>query len=309
MKKNNSPYTTITGCSYMFYEFERILPLLLDPDSEQLLKDEVENNQILRVNNRKARERFVVEFKRRFNSVPFHFWQAWQGWSETGKRAGLFYTILKTYKLVFDFLFNVAIRHWNSVNHQLGKSDIMMEFNEIAVPLMSTQNDFADNATLRFKHWLSVTFGEETLVGNLNFIEAALGESVDDYFVKDFGKDLKKMYQNRPIYWLFSSKKGAFQCIAYKHRMDAFTAERIRTKYLLPHIEWLLQKQSEMEAEAANLSARELKQLDKIVKQIAECREYHDRLHIIADKQISFYLDDGVVVNYAKFGDVLQKLK
>lgn len=116
----------------MFYEFERILPLLLDPDSEQLLKDEAENNLILQVNNRKARERFIVEFKRRFNSVPFHFWQTWLGWSETGKRAGLFYAILKTYKLVFDFHFNVAIRHWNSINHQLGKSDIMMEFNEIA---------------------------------------------------------------------------------------------------------------------------------------------------------------------------------
>ena len=124
----------------MFYEFERILPLLLDPDSEQLLKDEVENNQILQVNNRKARERFVVEFKRRFNSVPFHFWQTWQGWSETGKRAGLFYAILKTYKLVFDFHFNVAIRHWNSINHQLGKSDIMMEFNEIAA-----HDDFVDS--------------------------------------------------------------------------------------------------------------------------------------------------------------------
>lgn len=140
MKKNNSPYTTITGCSYMFYEFERILPLLLDPDSEQLLKDEVENNQILQVNNRKARERFVVEFKRRFNSVPFHFWQTWQGWSETGKRAGLFYAILKTYKLVFDFHFNVAIRHWNSINHRLDKSDIMMEFNEIAA-----HDDFVDS--------------------------------------------------------------------------------------------------------------------------------------------------------------------
>ena len=177
------------------------------------------------------------------------------------------------------------------------------------VPLMSAQSDFADNATVRFKHWLSVTFGEETLVENLNFIESALGKSIDDYFVKDFWKDHKKMYQNRPIYWLFSSKKGAFQCIVYMHRMDAYTAERIRTKYLLPHIEWLLQKQSEMEAEAANLSARERKQLDNIVKQIAECREYHDRLHVIADQQIAFDLDDGVLVNYAKFGDVLAKIK
>lgn len=70
-----------------------------------------------------------------------------------------------------------------------------------------------------------------------------------------------------------------------------------------------MQKQSEMEANAANLNARERKELDNIGKQIEECREYHDRLHVIADEQIAFDLDDGVVVNYAKFGDVLAKLK
>ena len=177
------------------------------------------------------------------------------------------------------------------------------------IPLMSAQSDFADNATVRFKQWLVAAFGEETLVENLNFIEKCLGKSIDDYFVKDFWKDHKKMYQNRPIYWLFSSKKGAFQCFAYMHRMDAYTAERIRTKYLLPHIEWLMQKQSEMEANADNLNARERKELDNIGKQIEECREYHDRLHVIADEQIAFDLDDGVVVNYAKFGDTLAKIK
>ena len=177
------------------------------------------------------------------------------------------------------------------------------------VPLMSAQSDFADNATVRFKQWLAVAFGSEMLVDNLNFIEKCLGKSIDDYFVKDFWRDHKRMYQNRPIYWLFASKKGAFQCLAYMHRMDAYTAERIRTKYLLPHIEWLMQKQSEMEANAANLNARERKELDSIVKQIQECREYHDRLHVIADQQIAFDLDDGVVVNYAKFGDVLAKIK
>ena len=177
------------------------------------------------------------------------------------------------------------------------------------IPLMSAQSDFADNATIRFKQWLVAAFGEDSLVENLNFIEKCLGKSIDDYFVKDFWKDHKKMYQNRPIYWLFSSKKGAFQCLACMHRMDAYTAERIRTKYLLPHIEWLVQKQSEMEAIAANLNARERKELDSIGKQIDECREYHDRLHVIADEQIAFDLDDGVVVNYAKFGDTLAKIK
>ena len=177
------------------------------------------------------------------------------------------------------------------------------------LPLMPSDTDFADNATVMFKRWLVVAFGEDTLVDNLNCVEAALDKSLDDYFVKDFWKDHKKMYQNRPIYWLFSSKKGAFQCLAYMHRMNAYTAERIRTKYLLPHIEWLVQQQTEMETNAANLNARERKQLDSITRQIAECREYHDRLHTVADEQIAFDLDDGVVVNYAKFGDVLAKLK
>lgn len=177
------------------------------------------------------------------------------------------------------------------------------------IPLMSANTEFTDNITLRFKSWLSITFGEESLVDNLNFIEQSLGKRLDEYFVKDYWKDHKKKYQNRPIYWLFSSKKGAFQCIVYMHRMNAYTAEKVRTKYLLPHIEWLLTKQSEMQANAANLSTRERKEMDNIGKQIEECREYHDRLHVIADKQIDFDLDDGVIVNHAKFGDVLQKLK
>ena len=133
MNKYNSPYTAaITGCSFLYYEFKRILPILMSADAEQLLKDEVENNQILQINSRKARRTFVLEFNRRFAAVPLHFWQAWQGWSEEGQRAGLFYAILKTYKLVFDLHFNVAIKRWNSVDHQLAKFDIMMEFNEIA---------------------------------------------------------------------------------------------------------------------------------------------------------------------------------
>ena len=177
------------------------------------------------------------------------------------------------------------------------------------IPLMASNTDFADNATVRFKKWLTVVLGEDRLVENLNTVEAALGKTIDDFFVKDFWKYHKKMYQNRPIYWLFSSKKGAFQCIAYMHRMTPYTAEQIRTKYLLPHIEWLVQKQNEMEENAANLSTAERRELDRLTTQITECREYHDRLHEVADKQIAFDLDDGVVVNYAKFGDVLHKLK
>lgn len=177
------------------------------------------------------------------------------------------------------------------------------------VPLMGDDSPFSDNAVARIVEFVKTVFGADTQVENLNYMEAALGKSLTAYMQKDFWKYHKKMYQNRPIYWLFSSKKGAFQCLVYMHRMTPYTAERIRTKYLLPYIEWLMQKQSEMEENAANLTTAERRELDRLNTQIAECREYHDRLHEVADQQIAFDLDDGVVVNYAKFGDVLQKIK
>ena len=117
------------------------------------------------------------------------------------------------------------------------------------------------------------------------------------------------MYQNRPIYWLWSSKKGAFRCISYMHRMDAYTAERVRSKYLLPYIEYLQNRIAELEARAAQLTSVESRKLDALRKAHTECVEYHERLQVIAEQAIAFDLDDGVVVNYAKFGDVLAKIK
>lgn len=177
------------------------------------------------------------------------------------------------------------------------------------IPILSTESSFADNACHRLRDFLRIVFGEETLIENINFIEAALGKSIEAYFLKDFWKDHKKMYQNRPIYWLFSSKKGAFQCLAYMHRMDAYTAERVRSKYLLPHMESLGVRITDFVANEAMLSTAQRRTLDRLIKELEECREYHDRLHLVADKQIAFDLDDGVVVNYAKFGDVLAKIK
>ena len=177
------------------------------------------------------------------------------------------------------------------------------------IPLMPRESAFNDNAGGRFKEFLKVTLGEDTLTENLNFIEAALGKDIETYFVKDFWKDHFVRYQRRPIYWLFTSKKGAFQCLVYMHRMNPYTAEQIRNKYLLPHIEYLGNRIVEMEQRAASLTTKERKTLDKLQKDLEECREYHDRLHLVADKQIAFDLDDGVTVNYAKFGDVVAKLK
>ncbi len=177
------------------------------------------------------------------------------------------------------------------------------------MPLMSNDCGFSDNAAFRFSDFIRLVFGDEEHVENLNFVEQKLGKTVEQYFVKDFWKDHKKMYQNRPIYWLFSSKKGAFQVIAYMHRMNAYTAERIRAKYLLPYIEHLQNEINQLDLRRAELSTKETKALQNFQKQLEECREYHDRLQVVAEQAIAFDLDDGVVVNYEKFGDVVARIK
>ena len=177
------------------------------------------------------------------------------------------------------------------------------------LPLMNSDCGFSDNAPLRIADFVRIAFGEETQVENLNYMEQCLGKTLEQYFVKDFWKDHKKMYQNRPIYWLFASKKGTFQVIAYMHRMNAYTVERIRAKYLLPFIEHLEQEIKKLDMRRAELTTKESKQLQTLQKQLDECHEYHERLQVVAEQAISFDLDDGVVVNYAKFGDVLQKIK
>ena len=177
------------------------------------------------------------------------------------------------------------------------------------IPLLSRSCPFDDNAYNRVVRFIRQVFGESFLNENLNFIESSLGKTIENYFVKDFWKDHKKMYSNRPIYWLFSSKKGAFQCLTYMHRMNPYTAEHVRSKYLLPYIDFLKNKIAADMDRASSLSTVERKNLDKTQIALEECLEYEERLHDMADRQVRFDLDDGVVKNYALFGDVLAPIK
>ena len=177
------------------------------------------------------------------------------------------------------------------------------------IPLLPRDCPFDDNARNRLVKFIRQVFGESFLNENLNFLEASLGRTLEDYLVKDFWKDHKKMYSNRPIYWLFSSKKGAFQCLTYMHRMNPYTAEAVRSKYLLPYIDFLKAKIAADMERASSLSTVERRNLDKMQVALDECLEYEERLHDVADHQIRFDLDDGVLVNYTKFGDVLAKIK
>lgn len=180
------------------------------------------------------------------------------------------------------------------------------------VPMMGEDSPFHDNAANRFTEFVRVALGNECLTENMNFVRDALGKDVVDYFRSDFYNDHKKMYQNRPIYWMFSSnqkgKRAAFQCLVYMHRMNRFTPEHIRTNYLLPYIDHLAAREAELSGRSS-LSAKENKLLKQLRSDLEECRDYQLRLHEFADRQIEIDLDDGVVKNYATFAPVLAKLK
>ena len=184
------------------------------------------------------------------------------------------------------------IAHPNPTKEEIASYEYKGEIVEIdddgIIPLMTLGSGFGDNACQRFSGFIRQVYGDESHIQNLNYVEKCLGKTIEQYFIKDFWKDHKKMYQNRPIYWLFSSKKGAFQCMAYMHRMNQFTVERIRSKYLLPYIEQLQSKIKDLDSRASSLTTAETKQLTALGKQIEECREYHERLQVVAEHQIGF---------------------
>ena len=177
------------------------------------------------------------------------------------------------------------------------------------IPILDGDAPFYDNLSNYVKDFVRMLWEEEDLNENLNFMEQCLGKSIEDYLSKDFWKDHKKMYQNRPIYWLFSSKKGAFKCIVYAHRMTKHTVALIRTKYLLRYITHLEEKETAMASRYAELSTRERKELERLRKDIDECKEYQIRVEAVADRSIAFDLDAGIPANHALFGDIAVKLK
>ena len=199
--------------------------------------------------------------------------------------------------------------YWKKIGRSPSADEKLVPDDDGIIPVLAGAHAFTDNATQRVVDFVRAAFGVEKLNENLNFIEESLGTTLENYLVKEFWKDHKKMYQNRPIYWLFSSKKGAFQALVYMHRMDAYTASKVRGDYLLPHIEFLRTRIATESARGAELTARERTALKKMQQALDECLEYDGRLHVVADKMQTIDLDDGVLVNYPKFGDVLAKLK
>ena len=176
-------------------------------------------------------------------------------------------------------------------------------------------NWFTDDITERFYKFLRVTFGEEHYEENLKFIEQAIGKDIRKYFLKDFYADHVKRYKKRPIYWLFSSPKGSFNALIYMHRYRPDTVSVVLNDYLREFRAKLASRKDHLEAVSISASAtagektRALKEVEKINKMIAEMEEYErDVLYPLATEQVEIDLDDGVKVNYNKFGSALKKV-
>jgi len=179
---------------------------------------------------------------------------------------------------------------------------------------------FDDDIVGRFVSFIETVFGKGTLEENLRFIADAIGgkgtsrDVIRNYFINDFYADHIKIYQKRPIYWLFDSgKKNGFKCLVYMHRYHSDTIARIRTDYI--H-----EQQSRYRTAIADLEQRKNsagtsdrvslnRKLTTLQDQAKEIREYEERIHHLADQMISIDLDEGVKNNYEIFKDVLAKIK
>jgi type II restriction/modification system DNA methylase subunit YeeA len=182
---------------------------------------------------------------------------------------------------------------------------------------------FEDDAANRLEEFIATAWPNDHLEENLKFIAESIGqkksESARDairrYVSTGFYKHHLSLYKKRPIYWLFSSgKQRAFQCLVYLHRYNAGTLSRMRTEYVIPlqgKIESRID-QLELDIEAASSTSHQkklTKERDTLVKHREELQTFDEKLRHYADQRITLDLDDGVKVNYAKFGDLLAEVK
>lgn len=169
--------------------------------------------------------------------------------------------------------------------------------------------------------FVKAAYGEETLEQNLRYIADALdGEGkpardvIRSYFLKDFFKDHCQIYKKRPIYWMFDSgKKNGFKCLIYMHRYTPDMVARIRTEYIHPQQQRYRSQiefcESWLESASGSRRMDLQKRVKKLQDQLKEASDYEQEIAHYAEQMIAIDLDDGVKVNYAKFGDLLAKIK
>jgi type II restriction/modification system DNA methylase subunit YeeA len=182
---------------------------------------------------------------------------------------------------------------------------------------------FEDDAVSRIREFLLAVWGADNLTENMAWLAESVGtkasetsdETIRRYLADKFYKDHLQTYKKRPIYWLFSSgKQGAFQALVYLHRYHEGTLARLRAEYVVP-LTGKMQSRIDMlqkdAAAASSTAARNklAKEVEKLKKKHVELLAYDEQLRHHADMRITLHLDDGVKVNYGKFGDLLAEVK
>ena len=196
-----------------------------------------------------------------------------------------------------------------------------MPDDDAIIPITDEDYFGDDDIVAHAVEFFKAAYGEETLEENLRYVADALGgegkparEVIREYFLKDFYKDHLQVYKKRPIYWMFDSgKKNGFKCLIYMHRYTPDMLARIRTDYVHEQQERYRTQIANVEGQIGSASKGQLvalqKRLKKLQEQLKETSEFEERIHHLADQMIAIDLDDGVKVNYAKFQDVLAKIK
>lgn len=172
---------------------------------------------------------------------------------------------------------------------------------------------FKDDMVGLFNAFLKRSFGKENFEQNLAFVEESLGRDMRNYFLRDFYTDHVRRYKKRPIYWLFSSPKGSFNVLIYMHRYTPDTLNRIFNNYLAEYREKLKMHSEQLNHIIEKGEGREqtqaARELDKIKTVMLELQEYErDILYPLATERIPIDLDDGVLVNYNKFGEAIKQV-
>jgi len=170
---------------------------------------------------------------------------------------------------------------------------------------------FNDDIVNQFREIVKAVWGESNLQRNIEYIERELGKPLRTYFYRDFYNDHIRRYKKRPIYWMIASPSGAFQVLIYMHRYHADTLNNVLNDYLRPYIEKLENHIEHLNHVAIEGSAREItqakKEITNIEKTVDELRKYDKEvLYPLATNRITIDLDDGVLVNYNRFGNVVK---
>ena len=207
------------------------------------------------------------------------------------------------------------LAEWKNQNEIASQTDITFHPDMDNVIPVLDGDWFTDEIVERFQRFLHITFGDEYYEANLKFIEKALGKDIRRYFLKDFYSDHVRRYKKRPIYWLFSSPKGSFNALIYMHRYRSDTVSVVLNDYLREFRTKLISRKNHLEAVSISANASQgektkaLKEIESLKKIINELDAYErDVMYPLATQQLEIDLDDGVKVNYLKFGAALKKI-